>query len=137
METVNQAVRRLRKARGYTLENLAARTGFTKGYLSRIENAPNSPPFATVERIAAALDADLSELLPGGGESGRHNLDLMHGEDRAKADWDDPEAVYAFKPWETPTRRSICPPFSSGCRPEAPSSTPTTRRNLFMCCADG
>ena len=111
METVNQAVRRLRKARGYTLETLAAKTGFTKGYLSRIENAPNSPPFATVERIAAALDADLSELLPGGGESGRHNLDLLHGEDRVKADWDGPEAVYAFKPLVNSYKNKYMSPF--------------------------
>ena len=43
-----------------TLEALAAATGFTRGYLSKIENAKKIPPIGSLQRIAQALHADLA-----------------------------------------------------------------------------
>src|SRR5690606_10073190 len=41
----------------------AAETGFTKGYLSKIENSKVIPPIGTLVKIAQALQTDLAELL--------------------------------------------------------------------------
>jgi len=43
-----------------TLEALAEATGFTRSYLSKIENSKKTPPIASLARIARALDADLA-----------------------------------------------------------------------------
>jgi transcriptional regulator with XRE-family HTH domain len=53
----------LRNARRYTLDRLAGETGFTKGYLSKIENSKVIPPIGTLVKIAQALQTDLAELL--------------------------------------------------------------------------
>lgn len=59
-EQIGPRLRGLRKSRGATLEALAARTGLTKGYLSKIENGKKLPPIATLSRISGALDADIA-----------------------------------------------------------------------------
>lgn len=53
----------MRRRASLTLEQLAEQTGFTKGYLSRIENARVMPPVATLARIASALGLGVAELL--------------------------------------------------------------------------
>lgn len=57
---VCQRIRELRKERRLTLDILAERSGFTKGYLSKIENGSKAPPIGTLARIARAMDIDLS-----------------------------------------------------------------------------
>lgn len=56
-------VARLRAARGLTQDQLANRTGFTKGYLSKIENSKVIPPIGTLIKIAKVLNTDLTDLL--------------------------------------------------------------------------
>ena len=53
--SVGGRIARLRAERRMTLERLAQLTGFTKGYLSKIENGRKVPPIATLSRIAQAL----------------------------------------------------------------------------------
>lgn len=48
---------------GITLDRLAALTGFSKGYLSKIENSRKVPPIGSLARIAAALKTDITDLL--------------------------------------------------------------------------
>jgi transcriptional regulator with XRE-family HTH domain/quercetin dioxygenase-like cupin family protein len=52
----------LRNAKGYTQDQLAAESGFTKGYLSKIENSKVIPPIGTLVKIARVLDTDLADL---------------------------------------------------------------------------
>lgn len=66
MASINQRIRLCRQTAALTLEALAQKTGLTKGYLSRIENGATPPPFATVEKIAAALGVDLAEMIVSG-----------------------------------------------------------------------
>lgn len=58
-------IKLLRKKHGLTLDQLAEQTGFSKGYLSKIENAKNKylPPMATLHRIADALGVKVAWLL--------------------------------------------------------------------------
>ena len=61
-KNVGQRIRELRTSLGLTLEELADKTGFTKGYLSRVENSKKAPPVATLIRIATALEVTLSDI---------------------------------------------------------------------------
>ena len=45
-----------------TLDRLAQVTGFTKGYLSKIENGRKVPPIATLSRIAQALHTEIGSF---------------------------------------------------------------------------
>ncbi len=60
--SINKNVKQTRKARGLTLEELAARSNLTKGYISKIENAKSTPPVSTLQSLAVALGVDISEL---------------------------------------------------------------------------
>jgi transcriptional regulator with XRE-family HTH domain len=59
-EAVCRRLRTLRTERGLTLDALAELSGFTKGYLSKIENGNKAPPIASLARIGRALGQDLS-----------------------------------------------------------------------------
>jgi len=60
---INNRVKRLRLSKKITLESLAKMTGFTTGYISRIENSNNAPPISTLSKIAQALEVDISFFL--------------------------------------------------------------------------
>lgn len=55
-------IRELRQASGLSLEKLAQKTGFTKGYLSKVENSDKAPPISTLIVLAEALGVAMSEL---------------------------------------------------------------------------
>ncbi len=55
-------IRALRQAAGLTLEELANRTGLSKGLLSKVENHKTSPPIATLAKIAEGLAAPIASF---------------------------------------------------------------------------
>jgi transcriptional regulator with XRE-family HTH domain len=55
--------RELRRHRNLTLEDVAARSGLTKSYLSKVERGLTAPSLAAAERMARAFDVPLSALL--------------------------------------------------------------------------
>jgi transcriptional regulator with XRE-family HTH domain len=61
-KTIVKKIRELRLSRNMTLERLADLTGLTKGYLSRIEHSPKSPPVSTLAGIAKALEYDITQF---------------------------------------------------------------------------
>jgi transcriptional regulator with XRE-family HTH domain len=58
------AVRRLRSARSWTLDELAARSGISRRLIVQIEQAQANPSIGTLLRLADAFEVALSELLP-------------------------------------------------------------------------
>jgi transcriptional regulator with XRE-family HTH domain len=62
-----ERLQELRKAKGYTLRDLAARVGVGFTYISKAENGKlafaDYPGEALILRLAAALEADADELL--------------------------------------------------------------------------
>lgn len=60
---IGDRISRLRTQLGLTLDQLASQTGFTKSYLSKIENSRKVPPIGTLSRIAHALKTEITELL--------------------------------------------------------------------------
>jgi transcriptional regulator with XRE-family HTH domain len=59
-EVVCQRLRMARIEHGLTLDALAEKSGFTKGYLSKIENGKKAPPIGSLARIARAMGMELS-----------------------------------------------------------------------------
>jgi transcriptional regulator with XRE-family HTH domain len=60
---IGKRIKALRTKKSITLEQLASKTGFTKGYLSRVEKSEKSPPVSTLVIISRALEITLSTLL--------------------------------------------------------------------------
>ena len=54
-----------RKARGFTLDDLAKRSGLGKGILSKVENFRVTPSLPSIIKIAAALEIPLEKLFEG------------------------------------------------------------------------
>ncbi len=60
---IGRRIKALRNDKRVTLEALAAQTGFTKGYLSKVEKSVKAPPVSTLGIIARALNVSISTLL--------------------------------------------------------------------------
>jgi len=58
-------IRLKRQANKFSLNELAKKTGFTKSYLSQIENMKREPSISTLTKIAFALEVDVSYLKTG------------------------------------------------------------------------
>ena len=56
-------VRKLRVKRGLSQEALAVDAGVDRSYVGRIERGIENPTAETLERLAAALDVPVAELL--------------------------------------------------------------------------
>ena len=59
---IGRKIKQLRQERGLNLVELAAKTGFTKGYISKVENSKKSPPVSTLITIATALGVSLATI---------------------------------------------------------------------------
>ena len=55
-------LKRLRELKGLTLEELAARTGLTKSYLSKVERGVSVPSVATALKVAEAFETGVGDL---------------------------------------------------------------------------
>ena len=64
IEAIGQRIKELRSQRNLTLEDLAARSGCTPGFLSQIERNRAVPSIATLDAIAEALDTRVSDFFP-------------------------------------------------------------------------
>ena len=62
-QVIGERISEFRARREMTLEHLSSLTGFTKGYLSKIENSKKVPPIGSLSRIAHALKTDITQLL--------------------------------------------------------------------------
>lgn len=64
IERIGGQLRRLRRARGLTLAELANRSGFSDGYLSNVEQGAAVPTLSSLATLAAILGADMSVFFP-------------------------------------------------------------------------
>jgi transcriptional regulator with XRE-family HTH domain len=67
---LGKTIAKFRIKRGLTLQELADKTGYTKGYLSKIEKAEKAPPVSTLINIAKALNIRLADIF---GENSNSN----------------------------------------------------------------
>lgn len=59
---IAEKIKNLRLEKNITLDDLGKSTGFTKGYLSKLENSKKVPPIATLSRIAKALGVEIADF---------------------------------------------------------------------------
>ena len=68
---LSQTVRDLLKKQGMTVEALAKKSGFSKGFISQIENFRITPSLKALMKISAALGVSLERLFAGSGAPNR------------------------------------------------------------------
>lgn len=68
---IGAGLRKLRRARGLSLEDLASRTSLSIGFLSQIERGLSSPTLRVLAAVADALDVGLGTLFPVGAAGGQ------------------------------------------------------------------
>ncbi|MHA1538967.1 MAG: helix-turn-helix domain-containing protein [Alphaproteobacteria bacterium] len=61
-KTVGQNIRRMRRARDISQENLALEAGSERSYLSMIERGKANPSVEMLARIARALDVEVIDF---------------------------------------------------------------------------
>lgn len=59
---ISQNIRSIRQAQSMTVENLAQRSGFSKGFISQVENFRVTPSLKALDKIASALGVTLPDL---------------------------------------------------------------------------
>ncbi|MCI5779457.1 MAG: XRE family transcriptional regulator [Lentisphaeria bacterium] len=62
---ISQTIRRVRLAQNMTVEQLAKKSGFSKGFISQVENFRQSPSLKALVRITEALGLPMSALFTG------------------------------------------------------------------------
>lgn len=63
---IAEHVKALRQARGWSLEELASRSGVSKGMLVQLETARTNPSIGTLCRVAEAFGVDMGRLIEAG-----------------------------------------------------------------------
>jgi transcriptional regulator with XRE-family HTH domain len=74
-------IKKLRKARKLTLQDVARETGFSPALISQIENNNVSPPIATLSKLARFFDVKMSHFFEGEEEERRYEV-VRHNERR-------------------------------------------------------
>ena len=77
---IGKRINAFRTQKRITLEQLAKQTGFTKGYLSKVEKSKKSPPVSTLGIIARSLSTTISALI--GEEAASTDLCLVRKDER-------------------------------------------------------
>jgi transcriptional regulator with XRE-family HTH domain len=63
IENIAMRIKILRKRRKISQEELAARSGISRGYLARLETGRHDPTITTLEKLAKALKVPVGKLL--------------------------------------------------------------------------
>jgi transcriptional regulator with XRE-family HTH domain len=92
---IGKRIKTARVSRQFTLEQLATQTGFTKGYLSRIEKSEKSPPLSTLGIIARVLGMTISFLV--GEEDRKTSFGLVKKGDRPLIARKGTDVEYAYE----------------------------------------
>ena len=106
---IGRRIRTLRAEKGITLEQLARQTGFTKGYLSKVEKSKKAPPVSTLGNIARAFNVTISSLL--GEDSPRTSLCLVRKDERPVVSRDGTAFEYSYEAMAHNYPNKIMEPF--------------------------
>ena len=106
---IGKRIKALRTKKRNTLEVLAQKTGFSKGYLSKVEKSTKSPPVSTLGIIARALGVTISALL--GEEAPRTPLCLVRKDERPLISRDGTAFGYSYEAMAYRYPNKIMEPF--------------------------
>jgi len=79
---IGKRIKLHRTEKGITLDQLARQTGFTKGYLSKVEKSEKAPPVSTLGIIAGTLGTTISVLL--GEENNATTISIVRKDERPR-----------------------------------------------------
>ena len=77
--TIGEKVRDLREERGFPLQDMANRTGYSSAILSQIENHMVSPPLGALIKLARALDVKVGTFF---GDEPRESYAIVRKDER-------------------------------------------------------
>ncbi|MFC1815687.1 helix-turn-helix domain-containing protein [Thermodesulfobacteriota bacterium] len=77
---IGKKIKKFRKTKGITLQELGRKTGLTKGYLSKIENSDKAPPISTLITVAKALNLSISDVF--GVTEGKSHITIVKKNER-------------------------------------------------------
>jgi transcriptional regulator with XRE-family HTH domain len=106
---IGKRIKALRAEKRITLEQLARQTGFSKGYLSKVEKSKKAPPVSTLGNIARAFNVTISSLL--GEESPRTSLCLVRKGERPLIARDGTAFGYSYEAMAYSYPNKIMKPF--------------------------
>ncbi len=69
---LSQTIRKVRHSQGMTVEQLAKKSGFSKGFISQVENFRQTPSLKALIKIAEALGLPMSSLFSESAFTGPH-----------------------------------------------------------------
>lgn len=87
-----ERVRQLRAERGYTLEELARRSGVSRSMLSVIERGESSPTAVLLDKVASGLGVTLASLFESNAQDSHDSGPLLLREHQHE--WKDPSSGY-------------------------------------------
>ena len=61
---LGESIRNMRREKGLSQGEMQKRTGILRSYLSRVENGHTVPSFATLQRLATAMEVNLADFFP-------------------------------------------------------------------------
>jgi transcriptional regulator with XRE-family HTH domain len=93
---IGRKIKQLRQERGLSLQGLADEVGFTKGYLSKVENSRKSPPVSTLVTLATALGVSVAALLSE--EETKTSITLVKKSERKTMALDATAFGYSYEP---------------------------------------
>jgi len=79
---VGEKIRELREQKGFSLQEMADRTGYSSALLSQIENHMVSPPLGAIIKIAKALELRVGEFF---GDAPREPFTIVRRNERKRA----------------------------------------------------
>ncbi|MCP4631222.1 MAG: helix-turn-helix domain-containing protein [bacterium] len=106
---IGKRIRQHRLQNDFTLQELADRTGYSKGYLSKVEKSDKAPPVATLSVIARELGVSVSIIL--GEETMDDSICLVRQNERMLMAKNGVEFGYAYEALANPYPNKHMEPF--------------------------
>ena len=75
---LSQTIRKVRLAQGMTVDQLAQKSGFSKGFISQVENFRITPSLKALIRIAEALGIPMSKLFDENGQNAEYTFGSLN-----------------------------------------------------------
>jgi len=106
---IGKRIREFRLKKNFTLQELADKTGYSKGYLSKVEKSEKAPPVATLSVIARELGISVSVIL--GEETKNDSICLVRQNERTLMAETGEEFGYAYEALANPYPNKHMEPF--------------------------
>jgi transcriptional regulator with XRE-family HTH domain len=106
---IGKRIKALRLEKRITLETLSRQTGFTKGYLSKVEKSEKAPPVSTLGTIARALKVTISFLL--GEDNSSVPISFVRKSERQMITGDGTSVGYSYEAVAHKFKNKVMEPF--------------------------